>query len=173
MIKKILILTALLIVTLNAFAQTNFLVYKSSNYAITYPENWRLDTNHSMGEDLILSSPSDEVNGQFNTNVNIVIQDLTDLNLDLEGFRKLSLKQLKKYVRSPEIFENAIIGNKENRIHGNLRYTALNSQAKLMTHQHYYIKDSIAYIISLSTLFEEYEKYKAVGMEIFKSFELQ
>ena len=57
-----------------------------NSYSINYPGNWELNKSGQMGTSFILFSPLSSEQDQFKENVNLLIQDLTGYNLDLDKY---------------------------------------------------------------------------------------
>lgn len=167
------ILLALLGLTTKASAQKgSWIEYKKSNYLIKYPENWTLDTTHKTPADFIISSPLSSTEDQFMENLNLVIQDLSGLNFDLDNFTALSEQQIQNYMDESELIESVRM-KKSGTEYQHLIYTAKNSGRILRFEQYYWIRNEKAYILSFTCELDQFDLFKDVSELILESFAIK
>ena len=63
--------------------------FDQPNYSIQYPLSWNLNQNQ-MGTSFIILSPMESEQDKFSENVNLVIQDMTGKDIDLDKYTKIS-----------------------------------------------------------------------------------
>ncbi len=167
----------LLLVFLNylSFSQKNSddkkIVFEGKNYKIQYPQDWRLDTSKRMGTELFVFAALENAEDKFAENVNVLIQDLSQQNIDLEKYKQITEKQLAEMVTDGKIFESTIIkpGNKN---YYRITYTMPQEKFRLKITSFCFIKDEKAYLVTFSAELDKYDHYKNIGEAILASFDL-
>lgn len=143
--------------------------FKKDNYQIEYPENWSLDTTKKTAADFIVFSPLTSDKDEFKENLNLVIQDLSGLNFDLDNFTALSEQQIQNYMEESELIENERL-KKGDQEYQHLIYTAKNAGRVLRFEQYYWIIRDTAYVLSFTAELEQFEEYKNSSKRILDSF---
>ncbi|SEC86729.1 hypothetical protein SAMN04489761_3815 [Tenacibaculum sp. MAR_2009_124] len=161
----------ILFLTMSIYAQKDWKQHSRDNYEISYPKEWKLDTSGQMNSSFILFSEGKAADS-FNENINMVIQDLSLQGIDLDAFFDISKKQINNDVQDGRM----IYSRKEKR--NNLEYYTTVWEAKmgkafLKFKQHYYMKNDMVYILTLTTLPDTFIDYEAIADEILKSFKLK
>ncbi len=173
------ILTILLVSTFIACGQTkeskdketklNWKTYEVSDYSIQYPDSWELNQSGQMGTSFILFSPLESRKDKFRENINFLIQDLSDYNLDLNEYAKISEGQIKKLVTNSTLIESKRIINGSNEYH-RVIYSGDQGIFHLKYEQFFWVKNEKAYILTLTCEQEKFSDFKKVGEEILNSF---
>jgi hypothetical protein len=182
---KILKLTAFLILISNLTAyfqniksneQTEVLdswkTLTASNYSIEYPENWELNKSGQMGTNFILLSPLTSDQDQFKENVNLLIQDLTGYNLDLDQYVEISEGQVNTMITDGNIIESERISNSDINYH-KLIYTGKQGIYDLKFEQYFWVIENKAYVLTLTTEEEQFDSFQKIGERILNSFEIR
>src|SRR5688500_7329913 len=79
---------------------------EENGYSIQYPDSWDVDKSGAMGMSFMILSKQTTPQDQFRENVNLIIQDLTGQNINLEKFVELSQDQIKVMFVNLNILEN-------------------------------------------------------------------
>jgi hypothetical protein len=168
--KFILIFTVILLATA-AFSQPATAVtnYAKNNYKIQYPEVWRLDTSRLMGTELFIFAPLENSTDQFSENVNLLIQDLTGKNIDLQKYKEITDKQLTDMATDGKSIESAVV-KKDNQSYYKTTYTMTQGKLKLKISSICFIKREKAYLVTFSAEADKYEQYRKAGEGILGSF---
>lgn len=148
---------------------TNFTTLKDAQYEISYPENWKLDQSGSRGTTFILYVPSPGEEVAFKDNINLMIQDLTGYDMDLQGFTDLSLTQLKQMIKGVELTSNDL---KNDGTHNYQRLIFSTSQMglDLKFEQRYWVIGKNAYVLT-ATYLEKDAAYQEPAIEqVFDTF---
>lgn len=180
MIKLIGILA--LITSYTVFAQTaeknteteNINNWKSiveSNYSIEYPDNWELNKSGQMGSTFVLFSPLSSKQDKFKDNVNLIIQDLTGYNLDLDKYVKISEGQIKTLITNGEILENQRITTETIEFQ-KVIYTGKQGIYNLKFEQYFWVIGNNAFILTLTCEENQFEVHKEIGEKILNSFKI-
>ena len=172
-------LTILLVSTFIACGQTkeskdeetnlNWKTYEVSDYSIQYPDSWELNQNGQMGTSLILFSPLESRKDKFRENINLLIQDLSGYNLDLNEYAKISEGQIKTLVTNSILIESKRIKNGSNE-YQRVIYTGDQGIFHLKYEQFFWVKNDKAYILTLTCEQDKFSVFKKVGEEILNSF---
>lgn len=150
--------------------QSNWKTLTENNYTVKYPDNWELNQSGQLGTSFILFSPLSSEKDKFRENVNLLVQDLTGLNLDLDQYVKLSLDQIKKVTTTPQSIESNRINNNNVR-YQKVIYTAKQGTFDLKIEQYYWVENDKAYVLALTCEKIQFEVFKAIGETILNSFE--
>ena len=155
------------LMSIATFCQNNFVEFKKDNFEINYPEDWRLDTSGQMNSSFILFSPKTE-GDLFVENINLIIQDLSGQNLNLESYSELSESQIKSMIPESKLIENIKVGN-----HKEVVWSGFVTNNYLKFKQYYYVIDNKAYVLTFSALETAYDDYIKIGTEILNSFQIK
>jgi serine/threonine-protein kinase len=145
---------------------------KENGYSIKYPEDWTLDkSGQNVTSFIILSLPTSSQD-QFRENVNLLVQDLTGLNIDLEKYAQISEDQIKRLATNGKLIE--IAKQTANGIDfQKVVYTFDQGIFKLKCEQYYWIKSNKAYVLTLTCEIDQFNNFKEVGEQILNSFIFQ
>jgi len=141
------------------------------NYSVQYPPDWELVESRQMGTDFMLFSPLASDSDIFKENVNLLVQDLSGFNLDLDSYVQMSEKQLLAVITDPIIIESKRMKSGSSDYHKFL-YTGKQGQFKLKFEQYVWVEDKKAYILTLTCEDEKYSDYRETGEAILNSFSL-
>lgn len=145
--------------------------FSAPQFSIKYPTDWRLDTSRLMGTELLLFSPLEGEGDLFTENVNVLIQDLSGQNIDLQQYRKITESQLAVYANKDGVQESVIVktGSSECYI---VHYTMRQGELNLNIESICFIKNEKAFLVTFTTEIDKYEKFKELGESILSSFKL-
>lgn len=135
--------------------------------SIKYPKNWELDETGQQGTAFMLFSSLTGGNDQFRENVNLMVQDLSSYNLDLDAYTELSVKQVKdagfKLISSKRL---------KNGCH-EVSYTGTTEGYELQWKQHYWVRNNHAYVLTFTSEKVMYANYIEEVNHMFTSFQLK
>ena len=143
--------------------------YTTDLYSIKYPASWIFSEDHAMGATFHILSPKDGASDVFNENVNLIIQDLTGTNIDLDAFVQLSEKQIEEMIGEGNIVRSERFTSGSLELH-KVVYSGEFNGFELKLIQHYQIKDEKAYILTFTAQKSAYDRYKSFGQGILNSF---
>ncbi|MFZ4058270.1 MAG: DcrB-related protein [Ferruginibacter sp.] len=147
----------------------NWLTFSSQNYAISYPDTWKLDTSKTMGIDLFLFAPKDSVNDIFRENVNLLSSDIEE-NIGLDSFVNVSIRQIENMATGYQLIMSKRFELKKSWVH-QLEFTAQQGKYDLHFMQYYFIARQKAYTITLTTEKNTFNAYKNIGTAILNSIQ--
>ncbi len=164
--KKIVLLLVLSFIAIEVKSQ-EFKVFKATEFSINHPEDWTPDTSGQMNTSLLLFSKPEQ-NDTFRENVNVMIQDLTGMNLNLKKYTELSLEQIKS-IKDSKIFESTEL-KRDGETYHQLVWKGFVSGKKLKFKQLYFIKNNKAFLVTLTCEEKAYDDYVKTGTLILNSF---
>ncbi|MFT4805631.1 MAG: hypothetical protein ACI9YE_002853 [Psychroserpens sp.] len=162
-----------LIVNLSVFAQTNdWNTLNEKNYSIEYPSDWELNKSGQMGTRFILFSQLTSKNDQFKENVNLIVQDLTGHNIDLNQYVEISENQIKTMITDGNIISSERV-KKDEKEFQRVIYTGKQGIYDLQFEQYYWVENSNAYVLTLTCEITVFTDFKNTGEKILNSFEIR
>lgn len=140
---------------------------KNKTCSIKYPKDWQLDESGQQNTDFIIFSPLTGGNDQFKENLNLIVQDLSSFNLDLDAYTELSIKQV-------EELGFKIINSKRlpNGCH-EVSYSGTTEGYKLKWIQHYWVHNNHAYVLTFTGEDALYDNYIEDVNHMLTSFQLK
>lgn len=142
-----------------------------SDYSIEYPPTWELQMPGLMGTSFILFSPVVSEDDQFRENVNMMVQDVSGLDIDLDAYVDISVEQIKTLITEGTIVENERISNGKTPFH-KIVFTGKQGLYDLKFEQHYWVVDNKAYVVTLTCEESQFALFQDVGNRILASFRL-
>jgi len=143
-----------------------------NNYSIKYPDNWELNKSGQMGTSFILFSQLSSEQDQFKENVNLLIQDLTGHNIDIDKYVEISEGQIKTMITDGVIIESKrITGNTLD--YQKVIYTGKQGIFNLKFEQYYWVENDRAFVLTLTCEESQFDAFKTIGEKILNSFELK
>lgn len=144
---------------------------EKTNFTIEYPKDWTLNESGQMGTSFILLSPLTSEQDKFSANVNLLIQDLTGYNVDLDDYVEISEGQIKTLVTNGKILESNRVTN-QHLSHHEIIYTGKQGVFDLTFQQYYWVVDDKAYVLTFTSEEDQFDNYKLLGKKILNSFKL-
>ena len=143
--------------------------FSDADYSIQYPADWTLNNQGSMGTSFFIFAPLDKESNQFRENINLLIQDLSGLNLDLDSYVKISEEQIEKLVSNLKMFESSRKKANGSEFH-KFVYDGSQGVLKLHIKQYVWLKDEKAYILTYTTEQTQKDKHEDLSEKIMSSF---
>ncbi len=145
--------------------------FESSTHKIKikYPEGWSKMENY-MGAVAAFLAPKENANALFQSNFNIMVQDLSAQPMTLKQYTELSLEQIGKLITNSkiEVSEDTTIGGKPGY---KVAYKGEQGQLKLEYVSVYTIQDNKAYLITFTCEQDKYSEYTETIDKVVDSFE--
>src|SRR5688572_11228324 len=133
-----------------------------NGYVIQYPDNWDVDQSGQMGMSFLILSKQTSPQDNFRENVNLLIQNLTGLNIDIDAFVKISEDQVTTMYKEGKIYESKRIKNQAKNFH-KLVYSGSQGPFVLKTQQYYWVENDKAYILTLTCEAAQFDSYIQTG----------
>jgi hypothetical protein len=178
------ILTTLLLCTFIACGQApestkskqgikpNWKTLEEKNYSIQYPADWELNQSGQMGTTFFLFSPLSSDQDKFRENINLLIQDLSGHNINLDKYTEISEGQVKTMITNSTLIESKRVKNGSEEFH-RIIYTGDQGIFHLKFEQFYWIKNDKAYVLTFTCEQDKFSDFKEVGEAILNSFILK
>lgn len=142
------------------------------DFSIEYPETWELHEPGMMGTIFNLFSPLSDEKDEFRENVNLVTEDISAHDIDLDEYVEISIPQLEKYIGKIKIKTSETLVNGDLTYH-KLIFSGKNGGYKLMFEVYIYLLDGTAYVLTFTTEKNQFKDYKEIGEQILNSFLLK
>ncbi|MEQ8362830.1 MAG: hypothetical protein RH948_08170 [Cyclobacteriaceae bacterium] len=149
----------------------NWATFIGDGYQLNYPKDWELNESLPNAEMAVLSELTSEADS-FRENVNLLIQDLTGTDIDLDQYVQISENQVRNELVNGRIFysdRHNVTGSEFHMI----IYSGQFGTTNLKLQQHYLIKDKKAYVITLTCAYTEFDNYQKIGAMILGSFQFK
>lgn len=153
----------------SSVAPKKWQTFTDTHYSIQYPPDWELDQSGLMGSSFILFQPLESDHDLFRENVNLLIQDLTGYDLDLDQFANLSEDQVKTMITNSTLIESKRIKTGPEEFH-RMIYTGDQGNYHLKFVQYYWVKEGNAFVLTFTCEQDTYEVNKDTGSMILNSF---
>lgn len=168
---SVLLSTLLICVTFNGVAQTPELKkFTGEGYEIQYSADWTLDTSGKMNTAFILMGrPVPSLS--FKENLNLLIQDLTGQNMNLDAFTELSKTQM---LSMPG---GVVIESKRDKKNGHdfhMLVSQIDVQGqKLKFKQYYWVMGTKAFVLTYTTTSDTYDAFIPAADKVLSSFTMK
>lgn len=164
----------LFLISFNAAAQQDtdkWETFNGDGYQLNYPQDWELNASLPNAEMAVLSGLTSE-DDSFRENVNLLIQDLTGADIDLDQYVQISENQVRNDLVNGRIFyseRHNVTGSEFHMIIFSGKFGTSN----LKLQQHYLIKNNKAYVLTLTCAYAEFDDYQKIGAMILGSFQFK
>jgi hypothetical protein len=155
-----------------ATIQNGWKLVDHSEYSIQHPENWDFDNSGQMGTSFFVFSKQNSPQDQFKENVNLLIQDLTGNTITMDQYVAISEEQVKTMITNGNLLESKRVRSGSSEFH-KMVYTGDQGIFKLKFEQYYWIRNSKAYVLTLTCEMAQFDNYKETGEKILNSFVLK
>jgi hypothetical protein len=151
---------------------TDWKTLDQSQFSIQYPSYWEADESGQMGTSFILFSPVESAQDKFEENVNLLIQDLSGNNIDLNLYTEVSEGQVKTMLPNSKLIESKRIKNRTDEYHI-LIYSGDQGMFHLKFKQYYWVKNNKAFVLTFTSEIEKFSDYAEIADKILNSFVLK
>lgn len=139
-----------------------------NNYSIKYPAEWEIKTTEN---NTMFKSPKKGENDPFRENLNILVQDLSSSNINLEEYSKITRKQV-----VDNLGERAILSLQSTKLNGlpakEFIYIMSYQGKPLKVTQYWIIHKQMAFLLSFTSAKDEHDEYAPILKEMINSFAL-
>ncbi|MGP8213926.1 MAG: hypothetical protein ACLQQ4_00040 [Bacteroidia bacterium] len=147
-------------------------ILDQSNYSISYPPTWELNQSGEIGTSFILFAPLESPQANFRSNINLVIQDLTGKDINLDKYTEISVGQVKTMITNSNLIESKRVKTGAGE-YQHVIYTGDQGVFHLKYEQYYWVVNEKAYILTLTTELANYDGLKETGEKVLGSFMLK
>lgn len=156
----------------NLHTNDDWKTLNQSNYSIQYPPTWELNQSGPKGVSFIIFSPLESGQDKFRENVNLLIQDMTGKNIDLNKYTEISEGQIKEMATNPNLIESIRIKTESGEYH-KLIYSADYGVLHLEFEQYYWVINDKAYALTFTSEQNQFGNFRERGEKILNSFKLK
>ncbi len=149
-------------------SQEKWKVYKTTDFYMSYPASWTIDTSKRTGARVMLYSPLTYSNDTYKENINVSTETLSS-KVTLDSYTKDCKKELGKLIDKLTIISIHKFANEQGEFE-EIIFMGESSGVKGKWIQHYHVKNSTGYVITLSTRVNTFDQYKEIGLKIMNSF---
>lgn len=169
--KNIISTTLISILCFTQLSSQTWREYNNEIFNISYPSNWSFDNSGINGTEAFISSELEGISDLFSENVNLIVQDLSNQNIEMSEYITLTRNQLSQLNAT-----NIKISKIENTKYGpesNLEYEYKYDILSLKTKQRVIIHKEKAYVITYSATVSDFDKYQTIADRILSSFNFE
>jgi len=141
-------------------------------FEVSYPSNWNLEIPEDGAIKLLLYSDLIDENDQFSENINLLNEDLSGYEISLDDYVDFSKNQLESYLDDINFISSESYINKDTN-HRTIVFTGKQNDFLLIFEQHYYLKNSIVYVLTYTSEASQYESFQDTVKKIIDSFTLK
>ncbi|MBX2985886.1 MAG: hypothetical protein LC109_07120 [Bacteroidia bacterium] len=145
---------------------------EDSTFTVQYPPDWELNNTGAMSTSFVLFAPPETSNQIFRTNINLMVEDLSDIEIDLEQYVQASEEQIQSLITNAKILNSKRQKSDNDEFH-QLEFTAEQGEYHLWFEQQYRIKNNKAYVLTFTCEEATYKQYKEAGEAILSTFILR
>jgi hypothetical protein len=139
---------------------------KTYNYSIDYPQDW---AKKSLGGLIAFLSPKDGPNDNFQENVNVLIQDLSDHPMTLDQYTELTRNQI-----TQNYGDSAIISMQPATVAGQNAEVAIYNfkyqSRALKVKQYWFVKTQKAFVVTYTAVPDQFTRYDSTATRVMNSF---
>jgi len=147
-------------------------ILEGEEYEIQYPAAWDLDQTGQRGTSFVLFAPLDSTADAFRENIGLMIQDLTNYDLNLDQYTELSEEQVRTIFPNSRILESKRIQYPAGDYH-RLMYLGDSDVFHLKFVQHFWVNDNHAYVLTFVAEQASFDSYQETGEQIMNTFKLK
>jgi len=139
------------------------------DFSIEYPETWVINEAGMMGTIFILFSPLSDEKDEFRENVNLVTEDISAYDIDMDQYIEISTSQIKKLINKGKVIESERMNNGDLIFH-KLIFSGEQGEFDLIFEVYTYLLDGKAYVLTFTAEKDQFKAFKEVGEQILDSF---
>lgn len=163
------LILALLFFKVGFTQTTSFKVLDKKDYSIAYHAEFLVDETGSRGPALVFQIPDEDSADHFSSNINLVIQDLSTLDYDLDKFVELTENQVKSVLT---VLETKRVKDEGKEFHSLIFEGTLNG-LDLKFLQYDFVKNKRAYVLTYIARTDQFDKNLPEVKKTMDSFTLK
>jgi hypothetical protein len=147
----------------------DFKTFSKSDFKISYPGGWRVDTSGMMNTKVFFFSPLEGPEDKFGDNLNVMVQNLAGHQIDIQKYKEISEQQIKVMFSDGKLLESKVVsgnGREEYR----LSYEFSQGIFKLKVSALCFIKNDMAYLATFTSEISKFERYRQTAEKMLTSF---
>lgn len=157
---------------MGAIVPDDWEVYETEDFSIQYPSDWTLQEKNQLGAAFFLFAPMEGQEDNFQENVNCMTQNLSGLNMDLDGFVELSETQIGQLITDAKIIKSERKTNEQGTYH-HIVYSGKQGIYDLQYKQYYWVEDDKAVVLTFTGAAATWKSYTSISNQILNSFRVK
>ncbi|MBO9613036.1 MAG: hypothetical protein J7619_10095 [Dyadobacter sp.] len=142
-----------------SLVRDDFKGFSRSDFTISYPSDWRVDTSGTMNTKVFFFSPLEGPEDKFSDNLNVMIQNLAGHQIDIQKYKEISEQQIKAMFSDGKLLESKVM-NSNGREEYRLSYEFSQGTFKLKVLAVCFIKNDMAYLATFTSEVSKFEGYR-------------
>lgn len=155
-----------------ASAASPWKTYDKDGYIIEYPAEWEANPMSEGGVKFAILSPLADKTDSFRENINLLIQDVSAYNLDLDAYAELSKQQIETIVEGGKVHELQKI-EKDGKMLYEMVYVGIQSGVALKWKQYYWVENGTASVLTYTATSAEYDNYLSTATQMMDGFKFK
>lgn len=165
--KLVYVILSILSLTLLGCKSNEQTVLTRTDYSISYNKSYAMDDSGVNGTDFYIVLSRDK-NTNFRNNINLLVQDLTETNIDLTKFVDLTESQIRS---SGQLIKSERI-NRNGKEYQSILFEADFGQGLLRFLQYDFMLNNKAYILTYTATISTFEENLSKAQKVMDSFKL-
>lgn len=147
-------------------------VFSQDKYEIKFPIDWAIDTSGVMGSKFFLFNKLALQSEGFMENINLIVQDLSAYDLDLNQYVEISEKQI------TTVLTDGVILSSERKSREGIEYQQVKFSGRqgifnLAFEQHYFIVDKNAFVLTFTCKTEDFDAVIEISKQVMDGFKIK
>lgn len=147
--------------------------FSQSGISMKYPANWSLDAEWKFGTKFFIYSPGEWTGDVFQENVNLVTEDLSKKPMTIDEYGQANIDQIKSVITNATIVTNEKRQDSSGKDYYLAQYKGIQGSVNLEFIQFYRIKDTTAYVLTLTLEDKAENPYRDIWVKIMDVATLQ
>jgi hypothetical protein len=147
-----------------------WVTYSNGELEFLHPENWRIDESGMMGSTCFVFSDKKE-NG-FSPNINIMVQDVSGVDYDLDAYIELTEGQMKNFATELNMYSSEKYASDAGDYQW-MMYSLRQGPKRIMVFQSITIFNSKAHVLTYTDMEENYDLRIEFAKHILQSFKVK
>jgi len=146
--------------------------FSKGSVSIDYPTAWFADKSGANRTTFVVLSPAESPADQFRENVNLMVQDVSHKDYNMDLYMQASAKQIRKFLAYPTILSSEEIESPYGPCH-ELIYTATQQNLELKFKQRHWLINGVSYILTYTAEPNSAETFQDIADKMFISFQIK
>jgi len=141
-------------------------------FSIQYPDSFRFEKRPNMNVEFIFFSKLNSSDDTFSENINLITENLSGKDIDLDKYVQISEKQISTLVTDGKLISSERLERNDKEFH-KIIYTGKQGIYDLKWHLLLWVIDEKAYILTFTSEKDQYNNYVKIAEKIMKTFKLK
>ncbi|MEX2590372.1 MAG: hypothetical protein WD334_09205, partial [Chitinophagales bacterium] len=143
------------------------------DYELHYPEAWQFSESGEVDTRFILLAPNVLENDSFRENINLVVQDLSEINheFDLTMYAEISKSQILSMVKNVQLIK-AQYNERNGQRYYEICYAGDKEEFELKWLQYYWVIEQEAFVLTYTADQSDFDKFSTAAFKIMDAFKI-